>query len=192
MKGGSLGKKASKLFIDASYKDQPEPIGKFKIDPELSTRRSKVYVNPKGKVVVAHQGSTTTSDWTKYNPSILLGQYKNTKRFKDIKEVQQKVNAKYGKENVETITHSQTGEASRILAKKGLTAPNASTTLNPAIIGKKKDVKVYRSSGDLVSSLTKLDPQDVTIQAKTYNPITEHGTSILGSGMFDFDPKRYQ
>ena len=52
----------------------------------------------------------------------------------------------------------------------------------PAIIGNKpKGLKVIRSSGDIVSALTNLDPEDVTIQAKTYNPITEHGTSILGS-----------
>ena len=51
-----IGKKATKLFIDASYKDQPEPIGKFRIDPELSTRRSKVYSNPKGQAIVTHQG----------------------------------------------------------------------------------------------------------------------------------------
>jgi hypothetical protein len=186
-----MNKKATKLFIDSSYKEQPQ-IGKFKIDPELTTRRSKVYVNPKGQVVVAHQGSTDKKDWTRYNPSILLGQYKNTNRYKDIQNLQEKVNEKYGKENVQTVSHSQTGKASQILAKKGITAPYQSTTLNPAIIGKKsKGLKVYKSSGDLVSAFTKTDKHDEIIPARTLNPITEHGTAILGGSEFDQDQKRY-
>ena len=192
MQAGSLGKRATKLFVDQSYKKNPKPVGKFQVDKELSSSRSKVYVNPSGKVVVAHQGSKTLDDWTKYNPAILLGQYKNTKRYKDIEKVQKAVNAKYGQSNVETVSHSQTGEASRLLAKKGLTESGQSTTLNPAVIGRKpKGVKVYRSSADVVSAFTKLDPGDETLQAKTYNPINEHGTSILGAGEFDFEPKRY-
>ena len=185
-----LGKKATKLFIDASYKDQPEPIGKFRIDPELSTRRSKVFSNPKGQAIVAHQGSQGAKDWLLNNPAILVGKYKKTQRYKDIEDVQKKVNAKYGQENVQTVTHSQTGQASRLLAKKGLT--NQSVTLNPAIIGRKpKGLKVIRSTGDIVSAFTKLNDNDVEIKAKTGNPIAEHGTSILG-GYCDPDPKRYQ
>jgi hypothetical protein len=191
MKGGTLGKKATKLFIDASYKDKSQPIGKFQIDSELSTNRSKVYVNPSGKVVVAHQGSQGAKDWLVNNPAILVGQYKKTQRYKDIKDVQKKVNAKYGKQNVETVTHSQTGDASRLLAKKGLTDPDKSTAFNPAIIGKKKNVKVIRSSGDIVSALTKLNSGDEIIPATSYNPIEQHGTSILGGGQFDLDQKRY-
>jgi len=192
MKGGSLGKTASKLFLEQSYKRNPKPVGKFQVDKDLSSKRSVVYVNPKGQVVVAHQGSKTIGDWLINNPSILLGQYKNTKRYKDIEDIQKKANAKYGKSNIETVTHSQTGVASRLLAKKGLTAPNQSTTLNPAILGRKpKDLKVYRSSGDVVSAFTQLDKGDEVIPATSYNPITEHKPSILGSGMFDVEQKRY-
>ena len=132
-----LGKKATKLFIDTAYNEQPQ-IGKFKIDKDLSSKRSKVYVNPKGKVVVSHQGSTTKRDWLVNNPALLTGQYKNTKRYKNIENLQEKVNEKYGKENVQTVSHSQTGKASQIWAKKKITEPNQSTTLNPAIFGKKK------------------------------------------------------
>jgi hypothetical protein len=190
MEGGSLGKTASKLFLEQSYKKNPKPVGKFQIDTELSTNRSKVYVNPKGQVVVAHQGSKGVKDWLVNNPAILLGQYKKTDRYKDIKKLQKAVNAKYGKENVETVSHSQTGQASRQLAKEGLTESGKSTTLNPAVIGRKKGVKVYKSSGDLVSAFTTLDEDDEVIEAKTYNPITEHKPSILGGG-FDLDQKRY-
>jgi hypothetical protein len=191
MEGGSLGKTASKLFLEQSYKKNPKPVGKFQIDKELSTNRSKVYVNPKGQVVVAHQGSKGLKDWLVNNPAILLGQYKKTDRYKDIKKLQKAVNAKYGKENVETVSHSQTGQASRQLAKEGLTESGKNTTLNPAVIGRKpKGVKVYKSSGDLVSAFTTLDEDDEVIEAKTYNPITEHKPSILGGG-FDLDQKRY-
>jgi hypothetical protein len=73
-----LGKKATKLFIDTAYNEQPQ-IGKFKIDKDLSSKRSKVYANPKGKVVVSHQGSTNKRDWLVNNPAILLGQYYRTR-----------------------------------------------------------------------------------------------------------------
>lgn len=193
MKGGSLGKKATQLFLQESYKKKPESVGKFQIDPELSTKRSLVYANPSGKVVIAHQGSKGTQDWLYNNPALALGKYKKTDRYKAIEDVQRKANAKYGKENIQTVTHSQTGEAARLLAKKGLTAPDASTTLNPAILGKKdKGIKVYRSSGDVVSAFTKLDEGDVVLPAKSYNFIKEHSPSILGGSMFDEDQKRYQ
>jgi hypothetical protein len=191
MKGGSLGKTATKLFLEQSYKKNPKPVGKFQVDKELSTDRSKVYVNDKNQVVVAHQGSTNTQDWLVNNPAIVLGKYKKTDRYKAIEDVQKKANAKYGIDNVETVSHSQSGEASRILAKKGLTAPDASTTLNPAIIGKKRNVKVYKSSGDIVSAFTKLDEGDEVLPAKSLNPLTEHSPSILGAGMFDPEQRRY-
>ena len=76
MKGGSLGQTASKLFLQQSYKKNPKPVGKFQVDKELSTNRSKVYVNPSGKVVVANQGSKGVKDWVYTNPMLLLGQYK--------------------------------------------------------------------------------------------------------------------
>ena len=88
------------------------------------------------------------------------------------------------------VTHSQTGKASQILAKKGLTDQGKSTALNPAIVGKHKEVRVLRSSGDLVSALKKIQPQDEVIPATSFNPLIEHGTSILGGG-FDIDQKRY-
>ena len=186
-----LGKKATKVFIDTAYNEQPQ-IGKFKIDKDLSSKRSKVYVNPKRKVVVSHQGSTTKRDWFVNNPALLTGQYKNTKRYKNIENLQEKVNEKYGKENVQTVSNSQSGKASQILAKKEITNPNQSTILNPAIFGKKpRGLKVYRSSGDVVWALTKLDPGDEVIPASTWNPRTEHGTSILGGSEFDQDQKRY-
>jgi hypothetical protein len=192
MQAGSLGRKATKLFIDESYKKRPEPVGKFQIDKELSTNRSKVYVNPSGKVVVSHQGSKGVKDWVYNNPALLLGQYKKTDRYKDIKAVQKAVNKKYGIDNVETVSHSQTGQASRQLSKEGLTKSGQSQTLNPAIIGRKpKGLKVYKSSGDIVSALTKTGKRDEVIPATSLNPIIQHGTSILGAGEFDFEPKRY-
>jgi hypothetical protein len=90
MKGGSLGQTASKLFLQQSYKKNPKPVGKFQVDKQLSTKRSAVYVNPSGKVVISHQDSKGAKDWLINNPAILLGQYKNTKRYKDIEDAQKK------------------------------------------------------------------------------------------------------
>jgi hypothetical protein len=113
---------------------------------------------------------------------------KNTKRYKDAEKVQRKANAKYGQDSVETISHSKSGEIARILAKKGLTSKSVS--LNPAILGKKhKGVQVVRSKADIVSALTPMGENDVTISNKTYNPLIEHGTSVLSREPQNFGGK---
>lgn len=183
--GGALTARETEQFVKAGYKKKKDAntVGDYKLDKSLSSKKNKVYVNPKTKeVVVSNAGTSSASDW-KNNPSIMFGTYKKTDRYKDAEKVQRKAIAKYGKENITNVAHSQSGETARILAKKGLTE-NA-VAVNPAIIGKKagKNVDVVRSSGDLVSAFTK--GKQKTIKAKTYNPLVEHSAPILSR-----DPKQ--
>jgi hypothetical protein len=182
--GGALTSRETEQFVKASYKKKKDAnkVGDYVLDKTISSKKNKVYVNPEGKTIIANAGTSSISDWAN-NPSIMFGTYKNTKRYKDTEKVQRKAIAKYGKENITNVAHSQSGETARILAKKGLTE-NA-IAVNPAIIGKKagKNVDVVRSSGDVVSALTK--GKQKTIKAKTYNPLVEHSAPILSR-----DPKQ--
>jgi hypothetical protein len=178
-KGGLSNKELSKV-VKESYKKKKDVknIGDYVLDKELSNSKSKVFNDPKtGKTIVAHSGTHGTfADWSN-NPSIITGNYKDTKRYKTQEKITRKSNAKYGQENITNVTHSQSSEGARIMAKKGLTSK--SIALNPAITKSHKGVQVVRSSGDLVSALTPKEKGDKTIKNKTYNPLLEHGTSIL-------------
>lgn len=179
LEGGALTARETEKFVKAGYKKKKDAnsVGDYKLDKSLSSKKNKVYVNPKTKeVVVSNAGTSSASDWAN-NPSIAFGTYKKTDRYKDAEAVQRKAIAKYGIDNITNVGHSQSGETQRILAKKGLTK-NA-IAVNPAIIGKKagKNVDVVRSSGDVVSALTQ--GKQKTIKAKTYNPLAEHSAPIL-------------
>ena len=178
MEGGALTSHEVNKFVKASYKKKRDAktVGDYTLDRSLSSKKNKVYVDPQGKVVIANAGTSSLSDWSN-NPSIALGTYKKTKRYKDVEKTQKKAIAKYGKENIANVAHSQSGEGVRILAKKGLS--KQAVAVNPAIIGKKagRNVSAVRSSGDVVSAFMK-GPRK-TIQRKTLNPLAEHSAPVL-------------
>jgi hypothetical protein len=164
-------------------------IDGFELNKELSTNRSKVYSNAEGKAIISHTGTNSALDWIN-NLYIPFGQYEKTERYKRQEAAQKKVNAVYGKDNVLTTSHSQSGETARILAKKGLSSKSIS--VNPAIISKKhKGVQIVRSNTDLVSALTPMSRNDVTIKAKTYSPLAEHSPSILSRTDQEFNGGLY-
>ena len=153
--GGALSGKEVREFSESSYmKDKPKKIGDFVLDTELSTDEAAVYYNPKtGKAGVAYAGTKDAKDWLN-NIALATGYYKYTPRYKRGKETQIKVNNKYGKENVDTVSHSQSGQLAHQLNEEGLV--NKSIEINPArgFFQKIKDNEtIIRSSKDLVSSL---------------------------------------
>ena len=178
LEGGALSSVEVAKFVKASYKPKSEAktVGDYTLDKSLSSKKNKVYVDPAGKVVIANSGTSSMSDWAN-NPSIAVGKYKDTKRYKQAERTQKKAIAKYGVENITNVAHSQSGETARILAKKGLT--QSAVAVNPAIIGKKagKNVDVVRSSGDVVSAFTR--GKRKTIKAVSFNPLKEHSADIL-------------
>ena len=184
--GGEISSDQVGQFIEASYKKKREAqnIDGYKLDQELSTKRSKVYYDPKtNKSIHVIAGTDRASDWAN-NLLIPLGLHKYSDRYKKAENTQKKAIEKYGKDNTALITHSQSGNIAENLTKKGLTGKD-NITLNPAIIGKHDpNLQVIRSDKDIVSSLTKKGDKDITIKSKgsKYNPltyITEHSPSIL-------------
>jgi hypothetical protein len=204
LEGGAISGKELKKLTEASYKknkEKPAKIGDLVLDKELSTRKAAVYYNPKtGDATVTHRGTTSTvSDWAN-NLALGVGLYKKTDRYKKGKETQQKVNAKYGKENVLTTSHSQSGALAHELNKEGLV--NKSVEVNPARLPFQKILKnetVVKSSLDPVSVFVPKSKNVKVIAARTYNPLAEHSAKIIrgddaaqmfGSG-FEAIPRRY-
>lgn len=178
--GMGLSKKDIESFITASYQkpENAQQVNDYVLDNQLSTKKNKVYVNPEKKVIIANAGTSDMFDWFN-NAYVPFGLYHTTKRYKDTENIQKKAIEKYGKENITNVGHSQSGEALRNLANRGLT--NEAVALNPFIIGKPHEgVDVIRSSGDLVSLMTPYVKE--TIPSKSRNPITEHHQNILGRG----------
>jgi len=178
--GGKLKGHQVNKFVEASYKklDDANKVGDYELDRELSTKNNKVYRDPAtGKVVIANAGTSSLTDWWN-NKNILFGNYSKTKRYKEVEDIQKKAIAKYGKENIMNVGHSQSGEALRIMKQRELLGE--AVAVNPAIIGKStEDIDVIRSNRDLVSLLTPTSAKDTTIQAQSYNPLTEHSSNII-------------
>jgi hypothetical protein len=186
LKGGELSSDEVQKFVDAGYKKKGDVknIDDFELDPELSSRRDKVYINKKtGKAVHTIAGTDNTKDWIN-NLAIPLGLHHKTNRYKNAEDIQKKAIQKYGKENVGLVSHSQSGNIAENLTKRGLTGKD-NITLNPAIIGSHDpNIHVIRSDKDVVSALTRKNKNDTTIKSegKWYDPRTylkEHGTNIL-------------
>lgn len=184
LKGGAITGSELKKLTEASYKknkEKPQKIGDLVLDKELSTRKAAVYSNPKtGEAVVTHRGTTgTVSDWTN-NLFLGVGLYKTTDRYKKGKETQKAVNAKYGKENVLTTSHSQSGALSHELNKEGLV--NKSIEVNPARLPFQtvlKNEQIIKSSLDPVSVFAPTNKRVKVIEAKSYNPLAQHSAKII-------------
>ena len=191
-KGGKLKAKQVKDFLDASYKKTaPNQLDGYILDKDLSTDTAKVYYNPTtNKAVVAHRGTKGLMDWGN-NLAYAIGAYERTNRFKKGKAVQDKAEAKYGKQNISTLGHSQGAILARKLGKDTKEIIN----VNPAYGFEKPSANEYniRSGSDVVSGLYApvaktreiLYPRfskhhDITI--KSENPkdvVGEHSYNIL-------------
>jgi len=181
MRGRSIKVSTLEKMLKASYaKDRPNEIDGFMLDKELSVPEVAVYFSPTTrKAKVIHRGTEgTIKDWLN-NVQYAVGNYTKTDRFRISKEVQDKAEIKYGKENVDTLGHSQGAIPSRLL---GDDTANV-IELNPAYLGEKHlaNQQTLRSSRDPVSMLKMFSKvgNDIIIPGKTYNPLTEHSIDIL-------------
>jgi len=174
-----------KNFVESGYKKKGDVknVNGMVLDEELSTRRNKVYVDPDtGKATHVIAGTDNLKDWAN-NLLIPLGLHHHTNRYKNSEKIHKKANEKYGKDKVDLVTHSQSGNIAENLQKRNLVG-GENTTLNPAILGShNKKLKVVKSRLDPVSLLTKTNKNDVVLKESSYNPLTEHSTAILGSGI---------
>jgi hypothetical protein len=164
----------------ASYKKNREidDVDGYKLDKKLSTREAKVFHNPDtGKTIVANRGTQGLKDWGN-NVAYVTGNYGKTTRFKHAEKVQKRALDKYNEVAV-NVGHSQGAVIARKLGKKGKT--KQVVNINPATLGQKEEdnVTTIRSSRDPVSVLHKMDANTHVIGADSFNPLTEHSSSIL-------------
>ncbi len=170
-------------FSSSSYKKNRdiENINGYVLDKNLSTSEAKVFVNKdKNKVVISNRGTNPTlNDWTN-NLALLLGQYKNTKRFQNAREIQVKAKDKYPSFEFLNVGHSQSSRITKLLNDEGLT--DKIVNINPASLPsdkKKENETTIRSSDDIVSTFDKFKKGDILIDSKTGNPLLEHKTDIV-------------
>jgi superfamily II DNA or RNA helicase len=196
-KGGKVSAEQVNKFINESYKDSAsENVGDYVLDKELSNKEVKIYHDPKtNKTVAVNRGTKEASDWLNnaaYAVSNKL--YKKTGRYKRAQEAQDKAIKKYGKVD-SNIGHSQGAIITRNLNEEGKTGEVIN--VNPASKGEAAKDNEYnvRSKNDVVSALQvpadyirgvlypstkrKRKQKDITIEAKTNNPLTEHSSDIL-------------
>jgi hypothetical protein len=191
-KGGKLKAKEVKDFLNASYeKSPPNDLDGYILDKSLSSATAKVYYNPQtNHAVVAHRGTKGTADWGN-NLAYALGAYEYTPRYKQGKKTQDKAEAKYGKQNISTLGHSQ----GAILARKLGTNTKEVINVNPAYTFEKPKKNEYniRSSTDVVSGLYApvaktreilfpkySEKHDITIPSQsTFDVLGEHSYDIL-------------
>jgi hypothetical protein len=203
LEGGAITGKELKKLTAASYTKgaaRPRQIGDFVLDSALTTREASVYHNPAtGETVLSHRGTQGASDWLN-NAALGVGLYKQTGRYQRGKDTQKAVNAKYGKDNVLTTSHSQASALAHELNKEGLV--NKSVEVNPARTPFQtvmKNEQIVKSSLDPVSIFVPKNKNVKVIPARTYNPLSEHSAKIIrgadaaeifGAG-FEQIPRRY-
>lgn len=173
-----------KELLKRSYDKKPSSFGDYKLDTELSGQRAQVYWNEKmGKAIVVHRGTKGVQDMFT-DVRYTLGD-KSSKRFKHAKDIQNKANAKYGKENVITAGHSL-GSVLGETAVKGkdqelitLNKPVGLADIGKTISKKQTDIKTTRDPVSILRG-TQKGNAPVVLKSKTYNPLAEHSTETLG------------
>ena len=97
-------------LIKASYLPQKEAVSflekkkPVKLDEELSSMESKVFVNEKNTPMILHRGTTRISDL--YDDALIaVGLQNFSPRLKSAKELNKKVESKYGKKLIIMVIH---------------------------------------------------------------------------------------
>jgi len=185
-KGGKISIGNLKNLLTASYDNKQDKVGDYVLDPSVSSKTSKVYVNPAtGQAVVAHRGTSGFSDWLNNAVYAYGGKqyYKYTPRYKEAEKVQNQAQEKYGKENISTIGHSQGGLQAELLGDKSKEIITLNKATRPFENKKNENQYDIRTEGDLVSRLNPFQgrsDRDITIGSNTSSPLTEHGIETLG------------
>jgi hypothetical protein len=133
---------------------------------------------------VVHRGTKGFQDIvTDAKLAIAPGLYKTSTRYQHAKDIQQKAEKKYGKENVTTTGHSL---GARLLAADVGGKSKEVISYNKPILPydmfqqTRKNETAIRTKLDPVSILGSFNPNIKQISTKTINPITAHNTAQLG------------
>ena len=189
IKGGKVEVKYLNKLLNQSYQSKNKTAAniddRYYLDPELSTDKTKVYVDKNtNDITMVNRGTSDFKD-VMTDAKMLFGY--NDKRFNEPKEILGKIKQKYTDKNIDVLGHSLAGAIAEDLG----TDPQVKNviTLNKAItpthlinktknIGKQYDI---RSSKDIVSMLQPFQKSenDIVVPSLSNNPYTEHKIEIL-------------
>ena len=200
-KGGALNASTFQNILKSGYKnpnEQSKNIDGYIRDDSLSGQRVQTYYNPEtGHAVINHRGtSASAKDWLN-NLAYATGLYKHTGRYKNARDLQKKVEDKYGSKNVTTTGHSQGAMLAEELGKNTKESISLDRPANLSSLLTHKTGKNHydvRTNTDLVSSMIPLQRQSnkaITIDAGSYNPLKSHdvgqvaklGNTMIGQGI---------
>lgn len=188
LQGGKMNTKLIRKFLDASYANKgkaPKEIDGYNRDESLSGERVSVYYNPTTHdAVVIHRGSKGIHDWGNNLKMALGWKMSSTKRFQHSKDIQKKVEEKYGKDHTTTLGHSLGAKIASDVGgdSKEIINLNKATGIGwdsyKKKHGEKDNETNIRTTLDPVSAKGVLDA-DLTIPSKSLDLIKEHGTGVL-------------
>jgi len=189
IKGGKIQVKYLDTLLNESYKSKDKTAtnidDRYILDPELSTDKTKIYVDRNtNDIAMVNRGTSDFKDVIT-DAKLIFGY--NDKRFNEPKEILNKVKKKYTDKNIDLLGHSLGAKIAETLGDdpqvKNIITLNKPTTPKDLIKKTKINDKQYdiRTTGDLVSALQPLqtDQNDIVIQSLTSNPYTEHKIDVL-------------
>ena len=189
IKGGKIQVKYLNTLLNESYKSKDKTAtnidDRYILDPELSTDKTKIYVDRNtNDIAMVNRGTSDFQD-VLTDAKLIFGY--NDKRFNEPKEILNKVKKKYTDKNIDLLGHSLGAKIAETLGDdpqvKNIITLNKPTTPKDLIKKTKINDKQYdiRTTGDLVSALQPLqtDQNDIVIQSLTSNPYTEHKIDVL-------------
>jgi len=189
IKGGKIAVSAMNKLLNESYKSKDKTAtnidDRYILDPELSTDKTKIYVDRNtNDIAMVNRGTSDFKDVIT-DAKLIFGY--NDKRFNEPKEILNKVKKKYTDKNIDLLGHSLGAKIAETLGDdpqvKNIITLNKPTTPKDLIKKTKINDKQYdiRTTGDLVSALQPLqtDKNDIIIKSDTKNPYTEHKIDTL-------------
>jgi hypothetical protein len=179
-KGGSLTALETKDLLNSSYNKKNKDYGEYKIDKNLSGKRTKVYFNEKeNKPVVVHRGTASIQD---VGTDIGLAFGHRGKRFAHAKKIQKKAEKKYGTDNLHTLGHSLGGIVAEEVGGKSKNVITLNKAVTPWELNRKNgpnqtDIK---TSNDPVSMLNKFSKNKASvIKSEGWDPLAEHTVDVM-------------
>ena len=189
IKGGKIEVKYLNKLLNESYKSKDKTMAniddRYYLDPELSTNKTKVYIDKNtNDIAMVNRGTSDFRD-VMSDAKLLFG-YKDA-RFNEPKEILNKVKQKYADKNIDVLGHSLGATVAETLGDdervKNVITLNKPTTPKDLIIKQKNVGKQYdiRSSKDVVSMLQPFqkDNNDIVIPSLSNNLYKEHKIDIL-------------
>jgi hypothetical protein len=184
--GGSLPVSIIYNSINNGYKktegEEIHNIGDdYILNTNLSSHEIQVYVNENEKrIIINFVGTYKALDWLN-NYQYVMGNYRQTRRFRHAKETVKKVINEYPSYQISLIGHSQSAVITREMGKDYGNKIFEIINLNGANLREKALPNEYniRSSIDVVSLLTRNNDRVITIPREGVNLLKEHSPSIL-------------